>query len=91
MIAARWGLHSTFVASACFASVSMVVVLTNPETLHPVHWAPPPMDASCPLRRLPLVTSMPCTSRPCRLAQADRKQISLSELTARANPITNVW
>jgi MFS family permease len=41
-IALRWGLRSTFVASAAFASISMAIVVTNPETLDPTERRPLP-------------------------------------------------
>jgi hypothetical protein len=41
-IAVRWGLRSTFVASAIFASISLGIVSLNPETMDPRERRPMP-------------------------------------------------
>ena len=41
-IALRWGLRSTFVASAIFATISLLIVTTNLETMDPTERRPMP-------------------------------------------------
>ena len=55
LIAARWGAERTFLASACFAAVSLTCVVTNIETLQPEDRRPLALRSVNPLRNIAIL------------------------------------